>query len=93
MQSLCKGLLQSLKEGQGSPEKKDLPLDFSALGQAGYGLVHHGLKNAGSDVFFLGPLVDQGLNVRFGKDAAARGDGIDICGRKAQAVQLLYSDI
>ena len=48
----------------------------AALGQARNGLVDDGLIDGGRDVARLRTLVDEGLDVAFGKHAAAAGDGV-----------------
>ena len=49
-----------------------------AAGKAGDGLVHHRLKDGGGQIGGGSALVDEGLNVGFGKHAAPGGDGIDL---------------
>ena len=63
---------------QRSAQKGHTAPDGLAAGQAGNGLVHHGLENGGRQVCLGGTLVDQGLDVRLGEYAAAGGDGIDL---------------
>ena len=75
-QGVVKALPQAAGEGQGPAQVQHVPLDGPALGQAGDGLVHHRLIDAGGDVLRLGSLVDQGLDVALGEHAAAGGDGV-----------------
>ncbi len=51
--------------------------DGLSAGKAADGLVYHCLEDGGGQVFLGGPFVDQGLDIRFCKYAAAGGDGID----------------
>ena len=51
------------------------------------GLVGHGLEDGGGHVGGSGTLVEQRLDVRLGKDAAAGGDGVDLRGALGQLVQ------
>ena len=73
-----KGLFQLRQEVQRSAQKGHTAPDGLAAGQAGNGLVHHGLENGGRQVCLGGTLIDQGLNVRLGEYAAAGGDGINL---------------
>ncbi len=50
--------------------------DGLTAGQAGDGLVDHGLKDGGRQIFLGSALIDQGLYIGLGKHAAAGGDGI-----------------
>ena len=58
-------------------QERHVAADGTPAGQAADGLHDHGLQHAGGDVVLLGPLVEQGLHVGFGEDAAAAGDGVD----------------
>ena len=78
LQGPDEGLFQFRQEMQGAAQKGHLAPDGFAAGQARNGLVHHGLENGGCQVSAAGALVDQGLNVGFGKDAAAGGDGVNL---------------
>ena len=73
-----KGLFQLRQEVQRSAQKGHTAPDGLAAGQAGNGLVHHGLENRGRQVCLGGTLVDQGLDVRLGEYAAAGGDWVDL---------------
>ena len=59
------------QEMQGSAQKGYVAFDGPAAGQAGNGLVHHRLENGSRNVFLLCAFIDQRLDVRFGKNAAA----------------------
>ena len=78
MQGADKGGLQLRQEVQRPAQKGHGAPDGLAAGKAGDGLVHHRLKNGGSQIGLGGTLVDQGLDIRLGKHAAPGGDGIDL---------------
>ena len=75
-QRAVKALAQGLGESQRTAEVQNVALDGAALGQARNGLVDDGLIDGGRDVARLRTLVDEGLDVAFGKHAAAAGDGV-----------------
>ena len=77
LQGTDEGLLQLRQEVEGAAQEGHAAPDGLAAGQARDGLVHHGLENGGGQVRLGGALVDQGLDVGLGKDAAAGGDGIN----------------
>ena len=52
--------------------------DGLAAGKAGDGLVHHCLEDGGGQIRLGGPFVNQRLDIRFGKHAAAGRDGVDL---------------
>ena len=63
---------------QRTAEKRDIAADRPAAGQTGDGLIHHCLKDGGGEIGRRGALVDERLNVGFGKDSAACGNGVDL---------------
>ena len=75
-QGVVEALPQDAGEGQGPAQVQDVATDGTALGQAGDGLVHHRLVDAGGDILRLGALVDERLHVALGEHAAAGGDGV-----------------
>ena len=75
-QRFVKALAQRLGEGQRTAQIQDVAADGTPLRQARNGLVDHGLVDGSSDVPCLCALVDQRLDVAFGKHAAAAGDGV-----------------
>ena len=77
-QSLVEALPQTLGKGQRPAQVQNVALDGPSLRQAGDGLVHHRLVNALGNIGWLGPLVDEGLDVALGEHAAAGGDGIGL---------------
>ena len=93
LQRLAKSLAQALAIIQGSPQKQHVSANAAALGKARDGLVHHGLINTGGHILLPRPLIQQGLNVRFGEHAAAGGDGIDAAMVQAERVQFSHGDV
>ena len=92
-QGLLEPAAQALAVVEGAAQEEDLPGDPPALGQAGDGLVDHRLVDAGGHVGVLGPLVEQGLDVRLGEDAAPGGDGVEPGALQAHLVQLIHGDV
>ena len=78
LQGSDEGLFQLRQEVQGATQEGNPAPNGLAAGEAGNGLIHHRLKNGGSQVRPAGPLVDQGLDVRFGEHAAPGGDGVKL---------------
>ena len=78
LQRLHKALLQAHKEVEGAAEKDDPALQLPALGEACHRLVNHRLEDGGGHVLLPPALVQDGLDVAFGKHTAAGGDGIDL---------------
>ncbi len=68
-------------------EEGDVAADGVAAGQARHGLVGHRLEDGGGDVGRRGALVEQGLDVGLGEDAAATRDGVDVRGVAGQLVE------
>ncbi len=92
-QGIDKALLQALLKSQGAAQKSDFSLDLTSLGQTGNGLIHNGLIDAGSDIGFIGSLIQQGLYVGFGKNTAAGCDIVNLLMPGAQFVQFLQGYI
>ena len=69
---------QLRQEVQGAAQKSDGAPYGLAAGETRDGLVHHRLKNGCRQVRPGGALVDQGLNVGFGKYPAPGGNGVDL---------------
>ena len=92
-QGLVKALAQHRAEGQRPAQIQDVALDGAALGQAGDGLADHRLVNAGGDVLRPGALVDEGLDVALGKNAAAGGDGVGALGPFRRLVHLVSAHL
>ena len=71
---------------QRAAEEGDVAADGVAAGEARDGLVGHGLEDGGGHVLGARALVEQGLDVRLCKDAAAAGDGVDARGALGELV-------
>ena len=68
MQGLHKPLAQAqARKWKGTAQKDNGALELPALGQAGHRLVHHRLKDGGGHVLLAPALVEDGLDVAFGK--------------------------
>ena len=61
---------------QGTAQEGDMSADGLTAGKAADGLIDNRLENGGGEIFLGRTLIDQGLDVGFGKDTAARRDGI-----------------
>ena len=93
MQRLHEPLAQTGQEVERTAQEHDGARQLPALGQAGDGLIDHGLEDGGSHVFLSSALVQNGLDVALGKDAAAGGDGVDLLVLERQLVQLVHRDV
>ena len=80
MKHLIKAGPQLTEERQGTAEIQHVPLNGPSLGQTGNGLVDHRHENGTGDVLVSGALVEERLDIRLGKNAAAGGDGIGLFG-------------
>ena len=89
VQRADEGLFELRQEVQRAAEEGDAAADGLAAGKAGDGLVDDGLKNGGRQIGQRCALVDEGLDVRLGEHAAARGDGIELAIVRRGAVQTL----
>ena len=78
LQGADKGGFQLRQEVQRAAQEGNGAPDGLSAGKAGNGLIHHCLKNGGGKIGPGGALVDEGLNVGFGKYAAAGGDGVHL---------------
>ena len=71
-------LAQGGQEVQGSTEEHDGAADRAPARQARDGLRGDGVEDGGGEVLVGGTLVDEGLDVGLGEDAAARGDRVEL---------------
>ena len=92
-QTLGKNPHQHRVEGQGSALEHHGAGDLQPLGQAADGLFGDGVEGRQGQVRLGHPLVEQGLNVGFGVDAAPAGDIIDTAALFRQGVELLHRDL
>ncbi len=58
-------------------QKGHMPPDWFSAGKTADRLVYHRLKDGSGEILLCGALVDQGLNVRFGKYAAPGGNRVE----------------
>ena len=72
------GLTQGGQEVQGAAEEHDGSADRAPACQARDGLGGDGVEDGGGQVLVGGALVDEGLDVGLGEDAAARGDRVEL---------------
>ena len=72
------GLAQGRQEVQGAAEEHDGSSDRAPARQARDGLGGDGVEDGGGQVLVGGTLVDEGLDVGLGEDAAARGDRVEL---------------
>ena len=84
IQCFYKCFFQFRQKVEGAAQKGHPSLYGLSAGQSRNRLIHHGLKYRGGQVATVGTVVNQGLNIGLGKNAAAGGDGIDhfgLCSR------------
>ena len=72
------GLAQGGQEVQGTAEEHNGSADRAPAGQARDRLGGDRVEDGCGQVFVRGPLVDEGLDVGLGEDAAARGDRVEL---------------
>ena len=77
LQCAHEGLLELGKEVQGTAQKSHMSADGLAAGKSADSLVDYGLENGGGKILPCGALVDQGLDVRLGENAAAGRDRVE----------------
>ena len=92
-QNAVKGRAKLRKKGQRAAEIDHFSLDFPTLGKAGHRLVDHGVQNAQGDVIFLGPLIQQGLNVGFREHAAAGSDAVGALAGFRDLIELVRGNV
>ena len=78
MQRLHKALAQPLEEEQRPAEEQHLALDLTPLRKTCDGLTDHRLENARRDILLTRALIEQRLDIGFGKHAAARGNCVQL---------------
>ena len=80
------------QKGQRPAEIGDFPLQRPSLRQPRDRLVDDRAENARADVVFRRALIDERLDVAFGKHAAARGDGVGLPARLGEIIHLVGRD-
>ena len=100
MQCFDKTLLQSAAEEQRTAQKQNLlriavlvTTDAASLSKPRNGLIDNRLINAGGDIGFVCALIEQRLNIGFGKDTAAGGDRVNTLMLHAQRVHIPRREI
>ena len=86
-QRLNKTLPQFRQKMQRAAQKSDMPRNRPPLRQIANGLIDHSLKDRQRNIRFFRPIIHQGLNVRFGKNPAARSDRIDLLSLSRQLIE------
>ena len=76
VQRLIKAGAELAHKGERAAEVDDAALDRPPLRQTGDGLVDHGHEDGARHIRARRALIEQGLHVRLGEHAAARGDGV-----------------
>ena len=93
LQRFHKALAQPLQEMQRAAEKHNLACQLPALGQSRDRLIHHSLKNGSRNVLFTSALIQNRLDIAFGKYTAAGGDGIELRVLQRQGIQFIHRHI
>ena len=75
-QGADEGFFQLRKEMKRPPQESHMAADGFAAGKAGDRLIDYRLENGRGKIFLGRALIDQRLDIRFGKYAAARRNGI-----------------
>ena len=76
LQGTDKGRLQLCQKVQRAAQEGNVAPDGLAAGKAADGLIDHGLEDGSRQVFPGGAVVDQGLYIGFGENAASGRNGI-----------------
>ena len=87
LQRADEGGLELGQKVQRPAQKRNVAADGLAAGKARDRLVDDCLKDRGGKVGLCRALVDEGLDVRLGEHAAARGDGVDLLVVRGLAVK------
>ena len=77
MQSADESLSQLREEMKGAAQKGYVSTDGFSAGQTADGLVDHCLENGSGQILPGSTVIDQGLDIGFGKYTAAGCDGIN----------------
>ena len=75
---LDEALLELGQEVERPAEERDLAVNRTPLCEIADGLVHDGLQDGKRDVSLLRTVIHECLDVRLCKDAATRGDRVDL---------------
>ena len=84
---LDEALLELGQEVERSAEERDMAVNRTPLCEIADGLVHDGLQDGKRDVSLLRAVIHECLDVRLRKDAATRGDRVDLFAFRREVVQ------
>ena len=87
VQSLLETLPQHGLESQRPSKKSHFAVNRTAAGKTGNGLVHHRLENGKGNILMGNAFIQKGLDIGFGKYAAAGSNGINPAGLGGQLSQ------
>ncbi len=93
LQGTDKAGLKLRQEMQGAAQESHMTADRLAAGQTTDGLIDDSLEDGYGQVLLGGTLIDQGLDIRFGKNAAAGRDLVDgliVSGILIQACRICF---
>ena len=89
LQGADKGLFKLRQEVERAAQKCHAAANGLAAGKAGYGLVYNGLENGGCQVGSGGAVINKGLNIALGKNAASGGYGVDFLIVRSSGIEAL----
>ncbi len=72
---------------QRTTEERHVPIDGPPLREVANGLIHDGLHDGQRNVGFRRAVVHERLDIRLGKDAATRGNRVNLLALRRQCVQ------
>ena len=87
LQRRDEALPERRQEMQRTAEEGDMAADGPSLRQIADGLVHDGLHDGERNIRFLRAIIHQCLDIRLGKDAAARSNRVDLLALSRQLIK------
>ena len=88
IQNTVKGITQTAHKGERSAEVQHIAADGTAFGKTCDGLTGYSVEDAGCQVAFFRTLVEQRLDIAFGENTAAAGNGVGVVCLLCQLVHL-----
>ena len=88
IQNTVKGIAQTAHKGERTAKIQHITADGTAFGKTGDGLACYSVEDAGCQVAFFRTLVEQRLDIAFGENTAAAGDGVGVLCLLCQLVHL-----
>ena len=88
IQNTVKGITQTAHKGERTAKIQHIAADWTAFGKTGDGLACYSVEDAGCQVAFFRTLVEQRLDIAFGENTAAAGDGVGVLCLLCQLVHL-----